>query len=52
VVDDASTDDTALIAAKFADGVVRLPGKREYHLDVSGLEVSTPAQERAAVPGW
>jgi glycosyltransferase involved in cell wall biosynthesis len=27
VVDDASTDDTALIAAKYADGVVRLPGK-------------------------
>lgn len=27
VVDDASTDDTAIIAARFADGVVRLPGK-------------------------
>jgi glycosyltransferase involved in cell wall biosynthesis len=27
VVDDASTDDTALIAARYADTVVRLPGK-------------------------
>ncbi|MEO8199516.1 MAG: glycosyltransferase family 2 protein [Gemmatimonadota bacterium] len=27
VVDDASTDDTAAIAARYADGVVRLPGK-------------------------
>ncbi|MEO8294938.1 MAG: glycosyltransferase family 2 protein [Gemmatimonadota bacterium] len=27
VVDDASTDDTALVAARYADGVVRLPGK-------------------------
>lgn len=27
VVDDASTDDTAAVAARYADGVVRLPGK-------------------------
>lgn len=27
VVDDASTDDTAVVAARFADTVVRLPGK-------------------------
>lgn len=27
VVDDASTDDTAVLAARYADGVVRLPGR-------------------------
>jgi glycosyltransferase involved in cell wall biosynthesis len=31
VVDDGSNDDSALIAARYADAVVRLPGKRHGH---------------------
>lgn len=43
VVDDASTDDTAAIAARYADTVVRLPGKPygPAYARNRGVEVST-----------